>query len=283
MSRKIIGIVVAFVLAVVGTISLVAYVASAENRALAGEELVQVYVVTSTVPAGTPAEDLDQFVTVEEIPAKVRATGAVESLPALAGRVTAVDLVAGEQLVDTRLVERAAFTDREAGVTVPDDMVEVTIELDPQRAVGGLLEPGQTVAVFSSFEPFDLSSAVVNVDGKEVALPQAVAAEVDGKTPNSTDLILHKVLVTAVQMVQDQTAIGAGQTADGEEVDRLTTAPNDVVYVTLAVTPFDAERLVFTAEFGQVWLGAERDTVADDADPVQTRGSVYTADKTAAL
>lgn len=283
MSRKIIGIVVAFVLAVVGTISLVAYVASAENRALAGEELVQVYVVTSTVPAGTPAEDLDQFVTVEEIPAKVRATGAVESLPALAGRVTAVDLVPGEQLVDTRLVERAAFTDREAGVTVPDDMVEVTIKLDPQRAVGGLLEPGQTVAVFSSFEPFDLSSAVVNVDGKEVALPQAVAAEVDGKTPNSTDLILHKVLVTAVQMVQDQAAIGADPTGDGEEVDRLTTAPNDVVYVTLAVTPFDAERLVFTAEFGQVWLGAERDTVADDADPVQTRGSVYTADKTAAL
>lgn len=283
MSRKIIGIVVAFVLAVVGTISLVAYVASAENRALAGEELVQVYVVTSAVPAGTPAEDLDDFVTVEEIPAKVRATGAVESLPALAGRVTAVDLVPGEQLVDTRLVERAAFTDREAGVTVPDDMVEVTIKLDPQRAVGGLLEPGQTVAVFSSFEPFDLSSAVVNVDGKEVALPQAVAAEVDGKTPNSTDLILHKVLVTAVQMVQDQAAIGVDPATDGEEVDRLTTAPNDEVYVTLAVTPFDAERLVFTAEFGQVWLGAERDTVSDDADPVQTRGSVYTAGKTAAL
>jgi len=274
MSRKIIGVVVAFVLAVVGTISLVAYVASAENRALAGEELVQVYVVSSPVPAGTPAEDLDQFVSVEEVPAKVRPADAVESLPALAGRVTAVDLVPGEQLVESRLVERAAFADREAGVTVPDDMVEVTIKLDPERAVGGLLAPGQTVAVFSSFEPFDLSTAVVNVDGKEVALPQAVAAEVDGKTPNSTDIILHRALVTAVQMVQDQMAIGAEQ-ADGEEVDRLTTAPDDVVYVTLAVTPFDAERLVFTAEFGQVWLAAERDTVPDAADPVQTRGSVY--------
>ncbi|MDH4365213.1 MAG: RcpC/CpaB family pilus assembly protein [Acidimicrobiia bacterium] len=277
MSRKIIGVVVAFVLAVVGTISLVAYVASAENRALAGEELVQVYVVTSPVPAGTPAEDLEQFVAVEEIPAKVRATGAAESLPALAGRITAVDLVPGEQLVDSRLVERAAFTDRGAGVAVPDDMVEVTIKLDPQRAVGGLLEPGQTVAVFSSFEPFDLSTTVVNVDGKEVALPQAVAAEVDGKTPNSTDIILHQVLVTAVQMVQDPAAVGVAPSGGDEEVDRLTTAPSEEVYVTLAVTPFDAERLVFTAEFGQVWLGAERDTVSDGVDPVQTRGSVYTA------
>ncbi|MDH4076972.1 MAG: hypothetical protein OEW29_13635, partial [Acidimicrobiia bacterium] len=56
-------------------------------------------------------------------------------------------------------------------------------------------------------------------------------------------------------------------------------APSEEVYVTLAVTPFDAERLVFTAEFGQVWLGAERDTVSDAVDPVQTRGSVYTAQR----
>ena len=51
MSRKVIGIVVALALASVGTVALVSYVRSAEERAQAGEELVEVYVLTDTVPA----------------------------------------------------------------------------------------------------------------------------------------------------------------------------------------------------------------------------------------
>jgi pilus assembly protein CpaB len=273
MSRRVTGIVMAVVLAVVGTVALVAYVANAEDRALAGEELVQVYVVTTLVPAGTPGEELASYVSVEEVPTKVRAAGAVDSLPSLAGKVAAVDLVSGEQVVDGRMVDRSAYADREAGVTVPGDMVEVTVELDPARAVGGLLTPGQNVAVFSSFEPFDLSSTVVQVDGKEVAVPDAVASEVAGKTPNSTDIILHKVLVTAVQL--RATGGGIGSSADAQETDRLTTAPDQSVFVTLAVAPADAERVVFTAEFGSLWLAVERDTVSTAVDPIQTRGSVY--------
>ena len=273
MNRKLVGIVAAVVLALAGTTALVAYVSSAEERALAGEELVEVYVVTTQIPAGTPADELEQHLVVEEVPVKVQASGAVEDLPSLSGLVAAVDLVPGEQLVNARFVDRSEFTDRVAGVTVRDDLVEVTIELDAQRAVGGLLEPGQTVSVFASFEPFDLNATVVEVDGQEVALPAAVASEVDGKTPNSTNLILHKVLVTAVQQVADRTF--SSGTGNEQEVDRLTTAPNDSVFVTLAVRPFDAERVVFTAEFGSVWLGVERETVPEIDDPIQTRGSIY--------
>jgi pilus assembly protein CpaB len=272
MNRKVIGIVVAMVLALVGTVALVAYVSQAEERALAGEEVVEVYVVTTLVPAGTPAEDLEPFLTVEKVPAKVRAAGAVESLPGIEGTVASVDLLVGEQLVDSRMVERSELVDRTAGVNVPDDMVEVTVELERQRAIGGLIEPGQTVAVFSSFEPFELNSTVVEVDGEEVALPQSVAAEVDGSTPNSTELILHKVLVTAVQLVPRP---GGITTTGDAEVDRLTTAPEDGLLVTLAVRPLDAERVVFTQEFGFLWLAVERDTVPGTDDPIQTRGSVY--------
>lgn len=271
MSRRVIGIVAALVLALVGTVALVAYVSNAEERALAGEELVEVYVVTTPIPAGTPATDVEQFVAVEQVPAKVQAAEAVDNLPSLTGRVAAVDLVPGEQLVDGRFVARSEFADRLVGVQVPEDMIEVTVELDPQRAVGGLLEPGQTVAVFASFEPFDLNATVVEVDGEEVALPQAVAAEIDGKTPNTTDVILRKVLVTAVQEIEDRTF----SNPDDEEIDRLTTAPNDSVFVTLAVRPADAERVVFTSEFGFLWLAVDRETVPEVDDPIQTRGTVY--------
>lgn len=272
MSRKIIGVVAALVLALAGTVALVAYVSKAEERALAGEELVEVYVVTTPITAGTPADQVEQHVTVEQVPVKVRANQSVDSLTSLVGRVAAVDLVPGEQLLTDRFVERSEFADRVEGVLVPDDMVEVTVELDPQRAVGGLLEPGQTVAVFASFEPFDLDATVVEVDGEEVALPAAVAAEVDGKTPNSTDVILRKVLVTAVQEVEDRTFNARD---DENEVDRLSEAPDDSVFVTLAAAPFDAERIVFSAEFGSLWLGVDRETVPVTDDPIQTRGTIY--------
>lgn len=65
MSRKVVGIVVALLLATVGTVALVSYVRTAEQRAQAGEELVEVYVVNGTIKAGTsaagtPGNRLDQ-------------------------------------------------------------------------------------------------------------------------------------------------------------------------------------------------------------------------------
>lgn len=275
MTRKVIGIIVALGLAVVGTIALVAYVSTAEDRALAGEELAQVYVVTSPVPAGTPATQLESFIQVQEVPVKVKAQGAVDDLAALGDRVAAVDLLPGEQLVNDRMVDVAAFADRAEGVKVPADMVEVTVELEPQRAVGGLVEPGQTVAVLSSFEPFDLAADVVQVNGQEVAVPQSVASEVAGSTPNSTETILRKVLVTAVQRSQSNGGGGGLGASESTETDRLETAPEDTLLVTLAVLPIDAERVVFSAEWGSIWLAIDRDTVPTVDDPIMTRGNVY--------
>jgi len=266
MSRRIAGVLIAVALALVGTATLAVYVTSAEQRALAGEELVEVYIVSTPIPIGTAVEEIEDLVTVERVPVKIRAQGAVDSLPSLAGYVTAVELLPGEQLVAGRFAQRSEFAEREVGIDVPDDLVEVTIELDPQRAIGGLLEPGQTVAVMASFDPFQLSSTVVPIDGEAVPLPAAVADDAEGTTPNVTDLLLRKVLVTAVQEPEAPSSEDDGQ--------RLTTAPDSTVFVTLAVTPIDATRLVFTAEFGDLWLAAERETVPEADTPGQTRGSV---------
>jgi len=271
MSRKVTGLMAAIVLAVLGTAALVAFVSSAEARALEGEELAEIYVVVQPVPSGTAAEDLGERVVLEEIPAKVRAAGAIVDLDDLGDRVAAVDLEPGEQLLDARFIDVSEFADREAGVTVPDDLIEITIALDPQRAVGGLLEPGQTVAVLGSFEPFEIDANFVEVDGEVVGLPETVSDTVKGKTPNVTDILLRKTLVTAVQEVQDR-AFSAEET---EEADRLTTAPEKGLLVTLAVAPRDAERLIFTAEFGGVWLAIERDTVPEVIDDPITWNDVY--------
>ena len=248
MRRSVIGVVLALILAAIGTVALVTYVSRAEERAREGEELVEVYVVEQLIPTGTPSEQIEPALRIEEVPLKVRPNNSVDNLANLAGQVTAIDLVPGEQLLGSRFVTRANFTNREAGVDVPDDKIEITISLDPERAVGGLLLPGDLVAVFASFEPFDLQANVVEVDGEEVALPASLAADTTAKTPNSTDLLLHQVLVTAVQE-----EISTNFNED-EERDRLKEAPEDRLLITLAVNPADAERIIFTAEFELVWL-----------------------------
>ena len=91
-------------------------------------------------------------------------------------------------------------------------------------------------------------------------------SDVSGSTPNTTDHLLRKVLVTAVQ---DR----GGTTAD-EDAQRLTIAPEGTVFVTLAVSPRDANKVVFGAEFGQLWLAIERETVPEADEPAQTRGNV---------
>lgn len=264
MSRKVIGLVVAIALAAVGTVALVSYVRTAEERAQAGEQLVEVYVVSETIPAGTPAGEVEDFVTIELVPAKVQAGNSVQSLQRLEGRVASVDLVAGEQLVDSRFVEPADAAMREVGVIVPPGKLELTVELEQQRVIGGLLAPGDTVAVIASFEPFEVSAGVVEIDGEEVAIPDSVA---DGAgTPNTSQIILRKALVTAVQQ-------RAGSIDEDE--DRLNEAPRADVFVTLAVDPADAERVVFTREFGLIYLALERSDVPENPTQQITRGNVY--------
>lgn len=271
MNKKVLGVIGALVLALVGTMLLVGYVSRAEDRALAGEELVEVYVVNESVGAGTPADELTDAVSVEKIPEKLRATTAVTNLAELEGLVTAIDLDAGEPLLDTRFVAPQAFESRPKGVSAPAGTIEVTVALAAERAVGGLVAPGQTVAVLSSFEPFDVDPGVVQVDGEAIALPVEISAQQAVETPNSTHVILHKVLVTSVQIDPRAGSLAS----DDDDETGPAEAPAGDLLVTLAVTPADAERLVFTAEFGHVWLAAENVDVPEDGTTVQTRGSVY--------
>lgn len=145
MNRKISGLAGAVGLAAVGTLVLVGYVQAAEDRALAGERLVPVLVVAAPAEKGTPADEV--AVRTEEVPVKVKASGAVTAMDDLDGMAAAVDLLPGEQV----LASRFAPAEEVGGAGIPDGLEQVTISLDAQRAVGGRISAGSTVGVFASF------------------------------------------------------------------------------------------------------------------------------------
>jgi pilus assembly protein CpaB len=225
MARRIAVGSLAVVLLVVGTLVLVAYVRTAEARALAGEDPTDVLVATRDIPAGTLAQDLHDAVDITQVPARVRAAGAVADLAALEGLVANADLVAGEQLLRGRFVAAEDL----GTAPVPEGMLSVTASLEPQRALGGQLRPGDTVAVVASFGP----------TGRE-------------DSASTSRLILDGVLVSGVQHPPART-FGPG--GDGEAgTGDATRAPAGDLLVTLAVAPPEAQQLVFALEHGTIWL-----------------------------
>jgi len=277
--RRILGIVASIALVGLGILLLVGYVNGAEERALAGEELVGVLVVDQAIEAGATVEDIRADVRFEQVPAKVRVEGAVDGLDDLSGLVTASNLLPGEQITVGRFTDPVSLLVHQP-VERPPGTVQVTVSLSPERAVGGQLVPGDTVAVIASFDPFDVTyvepgEVIDGGEGEGDGSPIYVGSTGDGdssgmRTPNSTHLILHGIVVTNIQVEQLPVAPVEGSNADVPDL-----APTGNLLVTLAVTPVDAEKIVFTAEHGFLWLAADDEDIDVDDTSIQTRGSVY--------
>ena len=90
-------------------------------------------------------------------------------------------------------------------------------------------------------------------------------------TPNTTNIILHKVLVTNVQVERAPTAAPSADT----ELQQVQIAPTGNLLVTLAIDPENAERIVFTAEYGALWLAAETPGASEEDNQIQTRSIIY--------
>jgi pilus assembly protein CpaB len=236
--RRALGVVAAVVLAAIGTVGLVAYVQDARNEAVAGERRVKVLVTTTDVPAGTPASALTDKVKVTAVPAKVAADGAVRTLKQLKGKVTTADLVAGEQLVRARFAADGTATLTRTRRGVPEGFFGATVALDPEQALGGLVRPGDRVAVVGFTDPrgADLGQAVVLAEG---------------------------VLVTAVQIDGERgdTATNDDDSDKDTKVGReVVNAPTGKFFVSLALTREDLEKVVTATNAGKVWLATDAGT-----------------------
>ena len=245
------------VLAIVGAILVVSYAQGADTRAVQNLEPVSVLVVKQAVPAGTSVAALKAFVASEELPGKAVTKSALKNLDGLAEKVTAVELLPGEQLVAERLVAPEEFQSS-GSAQIPEGLQEVSFQLEPQRVVGGRLVPGDHVGVFISFKG----------GGLEAKPEQA-----------TTQLTIHKVLVTAVQRAPVATAAAQpptdGSTAPAED----TSLPTGSLLLTVAVNDVDAGKIVYASEFtdtASIWLSKEPLNASDSGRPgITTKPEVY--------
>jgi pilus assembly protein CpaB len=101
MTRRIIGVLLAIVLAIVGTGAVLLYVKSAENSVAAGQKAVHILVAKDRIPAGASGARIraDALVAEVVVPASTVPDDALSAVPAeldkLAGVATAAAVAAG--------------------------------------------------------------------------------------------------------------------------------------------------------------------------------------------
>lgn len=248
MKTRIIGAILALALAVVGAFVLITYVTGADARAAEGAELEKVYVVETEIPQGTAGESVEEFVRVDEIPARNLNEDRVTDLADLVGLEARDPILPGEQLLAARFAEPEVIA-AQGEVALPDGMQEVTVPLAVQRVVGGEVRPGATVGV-------------VYTTNTNTPAPNSTIA--------STQFLFHRVLVTRV--TPGSTVV----VGDGES----TTTEVSSIMVTFAVNTPAVEKLVYAAEQqedgnGGIWLTLEPETADPNGSSPRTGENIY--------
>jgi len=241
MRIRIIGAIVAVLLAVAGTITVVTYVQGADERAAKGAQLVEVYVIKDAVPQGSTSAVVKDHLTITRIPRNAAQPGRVTDLSTIAGKVAAVDLLPGDQLVIGRFVDPATLAQR-GEVPVPAGLQQVTILLPVERVVGGAITAGSHVGI------------VVTVD----------STSVDGTGSPTTKFAFENVLVTKVQGGNTYTPSSGTSTGASNSTSSSSAAAVSAIMVTVAVSTPDVERLVWAAEAqtrqkAGIWLTLQTD------------------------
>lgn len=241
MRTRLLGGIAALLVAIIGTVLLVSYVQNADKRAVAGTETESVYVVQKAIPAGTSADKVAGMVVKKDVPKLAVADNTITDLSSLGSKVTAVTLESGEQLLSSRMVDETSFLGP-SRVQVPAGLQEITIKLPIERVAGGILKASDTVGVFLSLE-----SAATGTDGAKLSRTQQT---------------FHKVLVTAAQYsdgaaTQSGTASDSGGASQVSSTTSSKSSGDGGYLITLARNSADAERIVFAAEFGKIYLSKE--------------------------
>jgi pilus assembly protein CpaB len=257
MNRRVTAVVVAVLLALLGTAAVLAYVRSADNRAVAGQEPVEVYVAQKFVPAGTSLSDAvaDDLISQEQVAAK-----GVPSTPLPTMSSSTAQLVAVSDIQPGELVLADRFGSQPASKTplkIPAGQMAVTVALTDPAHVGPFVTAGSQIVVFDTF----------NVQHALGVTPAGDHIQDGYDKTRATRILVSKVTVLAVgasTTAQDPTTLQQAAQTNG-----AAQGPQATTMYTLAVTQSQAELLVHGTQTGTLYFA-----LLTDASTVTTDGGV---------
>jgi pilus assembly protein CpaB len=251
MTRRIIGVFLAIILALVGTLSVVFYVQRLKNTVAAGQEGVHVLVARSRIPAGTSGARIRSQNLFTEV---VMPKSAIPSDTLSELSVDLDKLVVTSDVQEDQLLLKGMFGQAgkfSGGLDIPDGMMAVSVAVLEPADVAQYVRPGSQIAIFAV--------------GK-LADPQF--KQTTGEDNHFTEVILPRVTVLAIGSYGNNGQT-ASQAQDSAPVagGNGTTSPNNALHantltinVTVSVNQGDATRLIHFSGGSDLYLALLTDT-----------------------
>lgn len=223
MGRRILAILAAAVIALVGAVLVLVYARGADARAVAAASPSKVYVSTSVVPAGTTLKDAVRLgqLTQTDVAARAKPVGALEGVDE-----NNSDLVALTDIAPGQYVLASGFGDTPLGekaLQVGAGKLAVSVQLQDPARVGNFVRPGSMLTIFMTY---DLAKLETKSSGDSEKTDLG----------SGTSILLDNVKVIAMG---DASLTPVQPTGEGGEA-----AQSASFLVTLEVTPEQAARLV---------------------------------------
>jgi len=245
MGRRTALLIVAALIAALGTGMVFLYVRGADTRAEASQQPVQVLKATAQIEAGETlaAAQAAGKVQLGTVPRKQVLTGAVNSAAGLENEVALSTIYPNEQIIGAKFGSQG---DQET-LSIPDGNIAISVNLSDTGRVAGFVTPGARVAIFAS----------------------TAGSGAGGTAADGTRLLLPKVQVIAV---------GATTTVSRTTTDPAgaqTTEQLPKTLFTLSLSQAQAERVLFASTHGDLSFGLLNDSSKVSPGPGVTAANLF--------
>lgn len=264
-SSRLATMLVAVVLAVGAAAAVVLYVSRYKADVTKQQAAATVLVAAKDIPVGTSGEKAvsDGYVESVKIQVSAKAPTAVASGDELTGRVASQVVYAGAQILSEQFPPKP---NNLTSLTVKGSYRAVQVPLDTSRGIVPTLKEGDHVDVLASF-----TVTPIVIDPK-TKLPSASAV---GQPVPVTVTLLRGIEVLAIpDTSEDQSSSSTGNTGSAN-TGNSSGAPQ---YALLALTDADAQKVVYAAENGKIWLTLRGERATDSWRDSAKRSTVTTLD-----
>ena len=229
MGRRTVLLIVAVLIAALGTSMVFLYVRGADNRAQASQAPVQVLKAVAVINPGESiqAAQAQGKIQMGTVPSDDVLAGAVNSISQMTDQVALSTIFPGEQIITGKF----GAPGDQSMLTIPDGQLAISVNLSDTGRVAGFVSPGAEVAIF--------------LTGKDAGKGSSTT----GDQGDGTRLLLPRVKVIAVgatTVISTTTTNAAGA---------QTTEQLPKTLFTLAVDQDQAERITYAASHGELSFG----------------------------
>ena len=221
MGRRAVLLILAVVVAALGTGLVFVYVDRTDERALRDQQPVQVLVAKSLIRAGTTGAQAERSgaFKLQPVPRSAAVEGHLTGTRSISELVAVGDIHPGEQV----LAAKFATAGSASILPIPDGKSAMSVQLgDPQR-VAGFVRPGSNVAVLVTLDP--------------------------GKARGGTTGQMSRVLLPKVEVLAVGPTTLRPQASGQANTEALPTA-----ILTLAVDQRAAQKLALSVELGKLYF-----------------------------